>query len=408
MPLLSKQFLFGLSLGILAWVQTEAKTFLIKPHIDWIRQVDSLPVGSAHEVFNALYLHAGAGDTLAILAGTRAPMKFENLQGDSLHPIVICNWQGPVIITKPVDGFYGLAFAGVRYLKLQGISKRKKAYGITITQLPKGNAISFNDFSSNIEICGVEISYIGSSGISIKTDPVCKDLPRFKQFVLYDIQIHHNYIHHVGNEGMYIGNSFYNNGFGLNLPCKGLKDTVSVLPHAIIGVAIYQNSIDSSGWDAIQVAAAKGVWVAHNVISYDSYARIPNQMSGIIIGQPCQAEVAYNKIFYSYGNAIECFGLQVSIHHNLIVYPAMAQNRAGIYINDKMFEYLPKTTQVYKVYENTIVLPPADTNTLNGIKRIGIVATDLRFTKGNEIYNNTISTSTFKKAIKRFKKYLAH
>jgi hypothetical protein len=295
-----------------------------------------------------------------------------------------------------------LAFSGVQYIKLIGIANTKNVHGIIITKLPKGNAISFNEFSSNIEICGIEISYIGSSGISIKTHPFCKNLPRFKQFVLYDIKIHHNYIHHVGNEGIYIGNSFYNNGFGLNLTCEGTNDTVSVLPHAIIGVSIYQNRIDSSGWDAIQVAAAKGVWIAHNVISYDSYAGVQNQMSGILIGQPCVAEVAYNKIFKSHGNAIECFGLQVSIHHNFIVHPAMLHNRAGIYLNDKLFEHLPKASQCYKVFENTIVLQAADS--LNQQNRIGIQSTDLRFTKDNDIYNNTIKQGAFTKTFKRLLK----
>ncbi len=400
--------IFSLLLSIFSLVQTEAKTFLITPETDWVRQVDSLPIGFEQRVFNALYLNAKAGDTIAIAAGTRAPIKFESLKGDSLHPIVVCNWKGNVCITKPVDGFYGLAFSGSRYIKLQGISYGKKTFGVKIAHLPKGNAISFNEFSSNIEICGIEISHIGSSGISIKTEVNCKYMNSFLKFILYDIKIHDNSISKVGNEGIYIGNSFYNNGFGLNLNCPPSLDTMIVLPHEIIGVNIYNNRIDSSGWDAIQVAAATEVKISHNNISYDSYAAVPNQMAGIIIGQPSQAEVSYNTIYHSYGNAIQCFGIGSNIHHNLIVFPAMADRLIGvpqtngsianaepsyaIYLNDKVFIKGVLPMLPLWVHHNTIFIEKVYTleNASKEWMPQGINAMQLNFLKDNKISDNKV------------------
>ncbi len=400
--------ILSLLLSIFSLVQTEAKTFLITPQTDWVRQVDSLPIGFEQRVFNALYLNAKAGDTIAIAAGTRAPIKFENLKGDSLHPIVICNWKGNVCITKPVDGFYGLAFSGSRYIKLQGISHRKKTFGIKIEHLPKGNAISFNEFSSNIEICGLEISHIESSGISIKTDVNCKYMDRFFKFVLYDVKIHDNYIRNVGNEGIYLGNSFYNNGFGLNLNCPPSLDTMIVLPHEIIGVNIYNNQIDSTGWDAIQVASSLQVKITHNKISYDSYAAAPNQMAGIIIGQPSEAEVSFNTIYHSYGNAIQCFGIGTHIHHNLIVNPAMAARLRGVYLQDGKLVASAPSYGIYlndKVYiqgvlpmlplwvqYNTIIIGevyPLENSNKDWMPQ-GINAMQLNFLKDNKISENKV------------------
>ncbi len=79
------------------------------------------------------------------------------------------------------------------------------------------------------------------------------------------------------------------------------------MPHTIIGVKVYNNICDSTGWDAIQVSASKHAEIFDNYIIYDSYANHPNQMSGILIGEPTQAKVYRNKILNGNGIGIQCF-----------------------------------------------------------------------------------------------------
>jgi hypothetical protein len=348
---------FLLILGSLcALGQTEAKTFYIPNQVDWVRQIDTLPIGAAQIVFNALYLHAAPGDTIAILAGTRAPIKFEQIKGSQSHPLVICNAKGIVTITKPVDGFYGLSFSGAKHIKLMGIGSRKSEYGICVAHLPKGSAISFGDFSEGIEICGVSIEDIASSGITIKTDPNCYQLEQFKNFHLQGIYIHHNRIAKVGNEGIYIGNSFYHEGNGMLLNCPQQGGQVKLLPHPITGVNISYNLIDSTGWDGIQVSAAQEVDIRYNTLSYCAYARHGGQMSGIFIGEPSKVLVASNFINQCYGNAIECFGLSAIIEHNLISYPQLWGQTYAIYLNDKVHAHSELPLLTYQVRENTLFL----------------------------------------------------
>ena len=143
-------------------------------------------------------------------------------------------------------------------------------------------------------------------------------------------------------------------------------------PHPIRHVRIYENIVDSTGWDGIQVAAATDVEIFDNLISYDSWADEPLRQSGIFIGQPRQAKVYRNYIQNGKGSGIQCFGEGVHIYDNLIVNPANSlQVRGnfnssgqltgstfsyGIYINDKICIDTNVPKLPYYIATNTIVI----------------------------------------------------
>ena len=67
---------------------------------------------------------------------------------------------------------------------------------------------------------------------------------------MYDLKIHDCYLHHIADEGFYIGSSKYT---GQTIyQC----DEIVVLPHIIEGVSIYDNIVENTGWDGIQVSSA--------------------------------------------------------------------------------------------------------------------------------------------------------
>jgi len=243
---------------------------------------------------------------------------------------------------------------------------------------PSGMGISASNKSTDLEIENCEISNVTVAGIMAKTDPDCKDPGTYRNaFTQFNTIIHDCYIHDVGNEGMYIGHFAYL-GFQLN----GCDTTV--LPSVLVGTRIYNNRIERTGYDGIQVSSAvSDCEIHHNVLIDCSYLMIANQMSGILIGGGTQAKCFNNKIFDSYATGILVFGKGgTEVFNNLIVRPGkrylpgdQGNPESGIFLSDKTED--EKT--FYGVYNNTIIQPKSD-----GIRIDNTVNFEVR------IYNNAI------------------
>ena len=107
------------------------------------------------------------------------------------------------------------------------------------------------------------------------------------------------------------GSSFYTQG----------KD------HLLEGVRIYQNRIENTGWDSLQVGSATNCEIRGNQILNDSQSRQAYQMGGIIINPGAQCEVFNNKIIDGEGPGIIDQGLGDNhIYNNLIVRPGLNGN----------------------------------------------------------------------------------
>ncbi|MEI7981938.1 MAG: T9SS type A sorting domain-containing protein [Bacteroidota bacterium] len=318
------------------------------------------------------------GDTICLQAGQKSFLLLSYLHGTKNSPIVIINSEGQVLITNSPN--YGIKFDSCSYIKLSGKGSANPEFGIKVEVVP-GSGLSVDGLSTNIEIEGVEIGYTGFSGLVAKTDPDCSFTSTRDKFILRDLKIHDNFIHHTNNEGLYIGSSKYKNGQTLN--CNG-RDTI-LFPHLLKGVRVYNNRLEFTGWDGIQVSSADSACFIHdNLVLFDSEGEQEYQMSGIIIGGGTNAECYNNIIKDGKGDGIEIVSLGLQkVYNNLIVNPGRTykinQNytpylKHGIYVGP---DYQSPSNS-YLLVNNTIISPKSF-----GIKFVDAIST-------NNLIANTI------------------
>ncbi len=323
------------------------------------------------------------GDTVCLLAGPKNYLLLRNIHGTEEQPVVILNKDGKVIIDT--DHFYGIKFDGCSFVKLSGNGSDAYQYGIFVSRVENGAGISVDNKSTDIEIEYTEISNTPIAGIYAKTEPDpygnCTFPAVRDSFTMYNTIIHDNYLHDIGNEGMYVGSSKYTGQHINNVNC----DTI-VLPHVLIGVKVYNNILENIGWDGIQVSSAiSDCEIYGNYISQDSYAEEQWQMSGILIGGGSNCDCYNNTIVDGKGDGIDLLGLgDNKIFNNLIVnpgktyYPNQPPNeyqKHGIWTGD----VVTNQGTDFLIYNNTIVSPRT-----YGMKLSNSSVTD------NKIYNNII------------------
>ena len=255
----------------------------------------------------------GPGDTICLLPGMRSWLWIRYLHGTREAPIVIMNTIGVVSITQ---FYYGIKIDSCSFIKLSGKGVSAFPYGISISDIYDGGGMSIEALSTDIELEGIEIFNTTYPGLFCKSDPDCSFTSTRDKFVMRNISIHDNYIHHTGTEGLYIGNSFY---YGVTIECNGV-DTI-LLPHMIRGLKVYNNRLTRNGWDAIQVSCADSAcMIYNNEITYDSDQAELNQMSGIILGKGSTCNCYSNRILDGKGSGIQIHGLGGSkIYNNLIL-----------------------------------------------------------------------------------------
>jgi len=315
------------------------------------------------------------GDTICLENGSRSYLLFRNLIGTASLPIVIVN-QGNVIIDT--DHFYGIKTSNCQYLKIIGSRPNTNSYGIKIQRVGNGSGITLDDLSSDVELSGIEIAHTAFAGIYAKTDPDCSFEATREKFTFYNLEIHDCYLHDIGDEGFYIGSSKYTGQY--------LHDCdTTVLPHLMYNVYIYNNLIEDTGWDGLQVSSAVGdCRIFNNRIFRDSYKETVFQMSGILIGGGSECDCYNNQIFDGKGDGIDMFGQGDSrIFNNLIVRAGKSfkpgnpdESRHGIFIGNPPDNSLSNL----EILHNTIIDPKT-----TGIRYFN------SFTSFNTIANNLIT-----------------
>jgi hypothetical protein len=220
------------------------------------------------------------------------------------------------------NGTYGLKFSGAKIMGL-----------------------SLEYLSTNFEVDHIEVSNVGFAGIMAKTDPSCDNATIRGNFTLRDALIHHNYVHDTGGEGLYIGNSFYNNG--VNTSC-GVR-----YPHDLENVKIYNNTVKNTGWEAIQLGCAmRGAEVYNNVVENYGTANVAAQNNGVQIGEGSGGRCYNNYIKSGPGNGLIVLGIgDNTVYNNIIVNAGFC----GIFCDDRY-----TTGTGFKFINNTIVNPKAD------------------------------------------------
>jgi hypothetical protein len=288
-----------------------------------------------------------SGDTIMLDAGPRCAIKFSGITGAPGKYITIINANGLCEITTTVLS-YGISLDNCHYIRLTGTMSKIYPYGIKVNGVNcngGGVGLGISNKSDNIEVCHLEICNTIGQGILCKTDPGCQTDTNS----VLNTSIHDNYIHHTGSEGMYIG---YSDCMGLKFLCG--SDSVICLPPLLKNVQVFNNLVDSTGYDGIQISCSIDVVCYHNQIFHDSQKNTFGQNTGLIIGGGASGRFYENTIANGKGYPINCFGNgNIEITGNLIRMDSTltkSPNQWAIYINDKVADQ--NTT--YKVTGNTI------------------------------------------------------
>jgi hypothetical protein len=327
-------------------------------------------VGSAYNI--------QPGDVVCFEPGTKDFIQLKDIHGTADKPITFINKGGVILINT--DHYFGIKIGNCSHIIFRGDGSSKEDYGFQIKKVTGGAGVSVDDKSTDVEISHIEISNTAIGGLYAKTDPTCdnyQDVDR-DHFTMYNFSFHDSYIHDVADEGMYIGNSHYS-GYTLT-GCSTF-----VYPHTLRGVKIYNNIVENTGWDGIQVSSAdSGCQIYNNRIHFDSQSEAPGQMSGMLIGGGSKCSVYNNQITDGKGDGIDVFGLgNMEIFNNLIVNAGMnyqagdpTKLKHGIYVGTVTTEQ----NAVLGIYNNTIINP----------KSFGITLTNTQIYK-NRIINNLIT-----------------
>lgn len=294
------------------------------------------------------------GQKICIEAGQKDYLLLKNIHGTPSNPVIVSNSNGQVVIDT--DHFYGIKIANCSYIKFLGNGAENQHYGFYIKRVANGSGISIDELSTNIELAWCEVSNTLIAGLYAKTDPDCTFESSRDNFIMYSVHIHDNYFHDIGDEGMYIGHSKYQQGVHLD-DC----DTI-IFPHVLRDVKVYNNIVERTGWDGIQVSSSDQDCSIHdNIISNDSYKEFTYQMSGILIGGGSKCDCYNNTIIDGKGDGIDVLGLgDMKIYNNLIVRAGksfqpgnQSEEKHAIYVGDVVTQ--PGTW--FKFYNNTIVQP---------------------------------------------------
>ena len=216
-------------------------------------------------------------DVILLQKGLRSYLYFRNIKGDSDNYITITNEPGGIVeINSSLfnPSYTGGAFRLIecQYIKVSGKNSPGIKYGIKIAysfwdqplkngkivtgggshgiSLERTNgSIPTEDLTNHIEIEYCEITNVGASAIAAKIDDAGNGIEGpDNSFVMRDIIIHDNYIHDIGMEGIYIGQS-----------------SSSPVWHSTVNVKIYDNIFARTGFEPIQIKQAWDVEVHNNV-----------------------------------------------------------------------------------------------------------------------------------------------
>ncbi|MGX1928614.1 T9SS type A sorting domain-containing protein [Flagellimonas sp. 2504JD4-2] len=292
------------------------------------------------------------GDTICIPAGNYAGIRFYDFEGTASQPLIIKNCGGKVVLTESV--YTGISFKKSKFIRLTGTGDSSHTYGIEIAGTGSHAAgVNVENFSTDIEIDHIEISSAGFAGIMAKTDPYCNDPDTWRAngFVLENLDIHHNYIHNTGGEGIYVG---FTGGYKINSnrSCNGTK----IFGHWLENVDIHHNIIENVDWDGIQLNLVReNGKIRDNYISNYGVDNVYYQDFAMSIGGGIFEVYNNTMINGSSGNGqgIQFISAEsgTKIYNNVIVRPDFH----GIFMHNR--HEFDDTTEGYYILNNTIVEP---------------------------------------------------
>jgi hypothetical protein len=336
-------------------------------------------IAADQTIIDASKMDVQPGDTVCIEASVKRMLLISNFHGTADNYIVFKNCGGEVIV-KNNDLTYGICIDNCSYFRFTGAGVDGTNYGVRILETMPGGSmgIKIGNKSTNYEIDHIEIANVGFAGIMAKTDPKSDLSSNRDSFTQYQSIFHDNYIHNVGGVGMYIGHSFYT---GVTTTING--QDILLYPSVLKGVRVYNNVVDSVGWDGIQVGSATDdCEIYSNSVTYYGLKKISSQHSGFQVNPGTTGKLYNNYVANGTGNGMTIFGMgNIDVYNNIIInagydyFPNEQKNIHGIFVDDRVT--IPGSS--FNFFNNTIVNPKAD-----GIRFTSVIS------KNNKFYNNII------------------
>jgi hypothetical protein len=301
-----------------------------------------VPSSTNTVVVDGLALKLQPGSVICLSAlNNYVSILFRNLKGTGANPIIITNCGG-IATVNGTGKSYSIRTEMSEHFKIRGGTG--KSLGIKIVGGQMG--VNLDKLSTLFEINNIEVGNTGFAGIMAKTDPTCDDATIRGNFVMRNVSFHDNYIHDTGGEAFYIGNSHYENGM--------LRDCGYRLPHIVDGVKVYNNRIERSGWEAIQVGCAtNGAYVFRNWIENYGYKNVSVQNNGIQFSEGTKGICYRNFINGGPGHGITVIGYGDSFLHDNVIVNA---GTFGIFCDERTTRDLPG----FRIINNTIINPASD------------------------------------------------
>ncbi len=321
------------------------------------------------------------GEKVCIQGGYYPYISLNGLVGTASQPITIINCGGQVIVGSGATYCYRIVNS--RYIKFTGTGTSGIKYGFK-SYWPGGftaAGMSVRDSCSDYEIDHFEAQN-SQNGFLCKIDPYdCEPGTWSTGWTIKNVSIHDNYVHNTIGEGMYLINTATTQNV---TNCNG--QTITIEPVEAVGMKVYNNIVDSTGWDGIQVAASKKADLYNNTVTNYGMQNLGSQQAGIILGAKSDGAVHDNYIGGGTGEGLEVFGSGlVSIYNNVIANAGWDKSSAGqdaIAVDDR-----PQPNNKYaglKVYimNNTVI--NAARNAVHLFNSYNTMA------QGNKIYNNLL------------------
>jgi hypothetical protein len=296
--------------------------------------------------------------------GTRGCVLIENFQASAAYPLIIVNHHGTgKVVVTDVGGTTlrdGITVKNCKYFQLRGDNDPAYRYGIEVAQVGSkaGHAhlgVSITGTSSDGEIKFLEVHDSGFAGIMIKSDPSCSNPDTWaSNFVMQNINVHDNYVHHTGGEGMYIG---YTHWGELKTPCNQYG-------HEIHHLRVSYNLVEHTTWESIQVASNPvDTKLYENVMFSAGEGPTSGQGSNLQIGGGATGEYFNNVMIGAFYNNVSCTGQAsaVTVYNNLMVnagdYAIFAKNLPEPPPADPNDPYQTQPGSFVNIFNNTIVNP---------------------------------------------------
>ncbi|MEX1241456.1 MAG: Ig-like domain-containing protein [Cyclobacteriaceae bacterium] len=343
----------------------------------------TIPAGAGTYYFNGTASGVQPGDVICIQAGSRGGLQFTSVIGAPDNPVKIVNCGGQALIGGPTSA-NAILFIGSRNIHVTGTGDPAFTFGLKIIQTAAGTqGLAAAGLSSDFEIDHMEIQNIGYTGIMIKSDPSsnCANTAAVRpNFTLYNVSIHHNYIHDTGGEGIYLGDSFYQ---GTTVFCGSVQYC-----HEVRGVRIFDNRFENTGREAIQVGSGvNDVEIYNNQVFNYGQAALSAQNGGIQMGTGTAGRCYNNFIKGGVGPAIACQGIGNDyIYNNIIVNPGEQAVTVNPRPTPLLTDIVPQgfLGGIY-IINNTVI---------NGLSSTGVFAEFINNAPGNVLYNNLLVNCT--------------